>query len=239
MDYVIAACFGIVAGAAEILSRYRDAPFTAVRRFPGVVYLLINAAAGSGGLLAVEALDLRFGLEAGEQLRWTRVLVAGFTSVALFRSAFFTIRSGDKDVPIGPAAALQAILSTLDRAVDRKQASDRDVFVDSLPIGTSAEPNRLRFLGAYCLGLMQNVPAGEQRQLEEQINTVIQDRKLTPRERLVLVCLQLLAVVGHEVLERAIKRMEEQPPTPDNVEVIPDPPPIATLDDPPDESPSG
>jgi hypothetical protein len=239
IDYTAVALFGLVAGAAEIVSRYRDAPWTAVRRFPGIVYLSINALAGMGGLLAVEALDLRFGFQPGEQLRWARVLVAGFSSVALFRSSLFTIRAGEKDVPIGPAAALQAILATLDRDVDRKQASDRDRFVESLAEDIGGEPNRLRFLGAYCLGLMQNVPAGEQNQLREQITTVIQDKKLTPRERLLLVCLQLLAVVGHDVLAKAINRLKSLPPTQQVEEEVPEPPPPLALDEPLDESQSG
>lgn len=237
IDYAVVALFGLCAGTAELLSRYRDAPKTAIGRWPGLAYLAVNALAGVGGLAVVELLDLQFGLEPGEKLRWVRVLVAGFSSVALFRSSLFTVRAGDKDVPIGPAAALQAILATLDRAVDRKQAEDRDEFVGNLESDVPNDANRLRFLGAYCLGLMQNVPAGEQKQLEEQINTIILDRRLTPRDRLVLACLQLMAVVGHGVLSKAIQRMKSEPPAPAEEESVPAPPPVSELDDPP-EGPS-
>lgn len=224
IDYVLVCLFGVLAGAAELLSRYRDAPFRAMRRRFGIIYLAVNAAAGVAGLLAVHALDLRFGLEDGTRLRWTRVLVAGFSSVALFRSSLFTVRAGDRDVPIGPAAALQQLLLTLDREVDREQADRRTTFLAEQCAGLPADTRTLRSLTALCLAIMQNVSAVEQNQVKEQTESILRNTVIAPIYRRDLVCLQLLAVVGFDVLEKAISRVKQETPVgPDTGDDTPPP----------------
>lgn len=42
--------------------------------------------------------------------------------MAFFRSSLFTIRVGDKDVPLGLGLILQVLLDVTDRAVDRGRA---------------------------------------------------------------------------------------------------------------------
>lgn len=135
-DYLLVALFGLVAGAGELVTRYRDAPWLVVRRAAGAVYLAANALSGVFALFVVQALDIRFGpadpSTAADQLRWGRVLLAGFSGVALLRSALFTARVGDRDVAVGPAFALKALLDALDRAIDREQALRRGEVLDAL-----------------------------------------------------------------------------------------------------------
>jgi hypothetical protein len=229
VDFSLVCLFGVFAGAAELLSRYRDAPFRAMRRRFGVIYLLVNAVAGIAGLSAVHALDLRFGVEDGSRLRWTRVLVAGFSSVALFRSSLFTVRAGDRDVPIGPAAALQQLLITLDREVDREQADRRTAFLSVQCADLPADTRTLRSLTALCLAIMQNVSAVEQNQVKEQTESILRNTVISPIYRRDLVCLQLLAVVGFDVLEKAITRVKQETARePDAGEDEPPPPILGT-----------
>ncbi len=221
MDYTLVLAFGALTGLAELIARYRDAPFTAATRLPGLLYLALNAVAGAGALGLLKAFGVTFGLDAGgdeTRLWWARTLAAGFSAMLLFRSALFIVRVGEKDIPVGPAVVLQAVLGSLDRAIDRNLAADRDRFIAALSPTLPDAANRLRFLAGYCIGLMQNVPADEQKAIRDQIELVIGDKQNTPRDRLRLICLQLLTVVGREVLSKAIEQLraggEEVPAAP-------------------------
>jgi hypothetical protein len=224
IDFTLVSLFGVLAGSAELLSRYRDAPFWAMSRRFGLIYLAVNAVAGVAALLAVRALDPNFGPGDPDRVRWTRVLVAGFSAVALFRSSLFTVRVGDRDVPIGPAAALQQLLATLDREVDRHLAGRRTTFLDGCQ-GLPTDPRTLRALTAVCLGIMQNVSPAEQNQVNQQVEAVLRNSGFRPADRRDLVCLQLLAVVGFEVLTRALGRVGNTPLEPPEQPTPDDPPP--------------
>ena len=224
VDYGTVVLLGLLAGIGELFTRYRDAPSVVLGRRAGLTYLAVNGAAGAIALLAVRALDLRTGPAVGsptDRERWGLVLLAGFSAMALLRSSLFTLRVGDRDVPIGPAAALKAILDVLDRAVDREQAARRDQFLDTLPAGWAPDPTGIRTLSGYCLGLMQNVTSDEQKALGQQIEQLITNRALSPRHRLRLTCLLLLPVVGADVLRRALARVHQD----DRPADVPDPPP--------------
>ena len=226
-DYLWACAFGAVAAVGELLSRYRDAPWRAIRQFPGLLYLVVNAASGIFGVWAVYLLNLKFGLTDEAAIRWARVLAGGFSSLAIFRSSVFVVKAGDKDIPIGPAAALQAFLASLDRAVDRSNAARRARFVaDVLPPALQLPAKRLRFLTSYCLGLMQNVTAEEQKQVRLLIDGVLADAKLTLHQKLVLVCLQLLPFIGFDLMTAAVEQVKAEP-GPGDQEEHAGPPPAA------------
>jgi hypothetical protein len=45
LDWAAVAALGAIVGASELVSRYRDAPEAALRTWPAVCYVAINAAA--------------------------------------------------------------------------------------------------------------------------------------------------------------------------------------------------
>ena len=114
----------------------------------------------------MHAFDLTFG-QKDAALQWTRILAAGFASVAFFRSSIFTARVGDQDFAVGPVSFLQMILAAVDRAVDSRRASGRADEVALLVKGISYEKAFIA-LPAYCLALMQNMPADDQKRLGER-----------------------------------------------------------------------
>ena len=104
--------------------RYRDSPLILFKRGAAWAYILVNAAASVAALGLIEALDWRFG-QRHSALAATRLLVAGFGSVALFRSNLFVVKAGDENIGAGPSLVLASILGAADRAVDREQAQKR------------------------------------------------------------------------------------------------------------------
>lgn len=206
MDYVVVALIGGLVGTGELISRYRDAPTAALKTLPASGYILINAAASLAALGLIRAFDWNFGQTSGSDGALAlQMLVAGFGAIAFFRSSLFLIRVGDSDVGVGPSGFLQILLSSADRAVDRKRASARATNIAELMRGVSFA-EAVEALPTYCLALMQNVPADEQENLARDVRELTQAQM--PDEIKVLnLGLRLMNVVGPETLEAAVKSL--------------------------------
>src|SRR5690348_14702300 len=99
VSYLIASTLGALVGVAELITRYRDRPASLVRVPSTWAYVLINASAGGTALYLLHTFGWDFGATRNAGARHVmQVLVASFGSMALFRSAFFTVRVHDQDV---------------------------------------------------------------------------------------------------------------------------------------------
>jgi hypothetical protein len=138
LDWLAVAALGAIVGASELISRYRDQPGAALRTWPAIVYIGINAVA------SVVALGLIQVNSWFAQSRWTQILMAGISAMAFFRTSLFVVRAGDRDVGVGPSGFLQIFLSAADRAVDRQRAAARSDAVGVVMKGVKTpRPTRL------------------------------------------------------------------------------------------------
>jgi hypothetical protein len=202
-----AALIGGLVGAGELLSRYRDRPEEVLAR-PGLVYVALNAAIAAAAFTLIRVFAWRFGVPAAEgdsgTLLATQLLVAGFGSVALFRSSLFTVRVGDQDIGIGPSALLTVALGTADRAVDRQRGLDRSSEVRHIMDGVSFEKAADR-LPTYCFEVaMQNVSEEEQREVGNVVNRLRTTTVLDDEMKVLILGAALLTVVGRRMLEAAV-----------------------------------
>src|SRR4051812_14624575 len=62
-QYTIVALLGGGVGIGELVSRYRDRPWRALRAWPAVGYVLLNAGAAAGALGLIYAFDWTFGVK--------------------------------------------------------------------------------------------------------------------------------------------------------------------------------
>jgi len=118
-----AALLGALAGAAELISRYRDEPWHPFRILSGRLYVFSNAAVSLAvyGALILSGAAILPNLSPG----W-KVLVAGFGAMAILRSKFFTFRtSANEDVAVGIDAVVTTFLQAIDRNIDRQQSLER------------------------------------------------------------------------------------------------------------------
>lgn len=203
IQWAVVILLGAFIGAAEVCGRYRDAPWRAIRSFPSVLYIVINAgASGLAFVLCEQWAPLQGLVTAG----WGRVLVAGIGGMALFRSSVFSIRAGDQDIGIGPSGFLQVFLAAVDREVDRLRAADRASTVDSLR--KDLDPEKVfTALVPFCLALMQNVAAETQRELRDETERLRRETEPAPDVRMRMLLLALSEVVGSDVLKEAIQSL--------------------------------
>lgn len=194
---------GAGVGLAELASRYRDKPSALLSSVSFWVYLLLNAGASALAYGLILVYDVTFGLAAGSALTTTRVLVAGLTAMALFRSSLFNLKIADSEVSIGPNALLTSLLSIVDRAVDRRRATDRSATVAATMKDVSFAKAKIS-LPAYCLQLMQNVPQEEQHQLRTSVDAIA-IAEMADELRSLNLGLLLMNVVGPAVLSAGVR----------------------------------
>jgi hypothetical protein len=209
LDAAVVAVLGASVGAAELISRYRDAPGRALRCRAALGYVGLNLIAALAALALIHAFDWRFGFAANSaQLRWIRVLIAGFGSMALLRSSLLLIRVGNQDVSVGPAAFLSILLETTDREVDRQRGQARSSEVRSLVADIPWSRARAE-LPALCLGLMQNATLEEQTALAGAVRDIAAG-DLDDDVRVYLVGLELLNFAGIGVLRGAVELLSAE-----------------------------
>jgi len=197
--------FGALVGLAELLTRYRDAPSTLWSVPSAWFYVAINALASAAALLAIRVFGWSFGGTTPEISQAYQILVAGFGSAALFRSALFLVKVGGSNVAVGPSLILSGLLEAADRGVDRVRAKKRAEGVANIMADVSFEKSRIA-LPTYCLALLQNVPPAEQLALRNSVEALSSADILDEQKSLTLG-LTLLNIGGIGVLEAAVKAL--------------------------------
>jgi hypothetical protein len=202
LAYLGAALLGLLVGATELVSRYRDAPLFALQTAAGLIYMAVNAAVSLivFWLLRTGQIGMTLATAIGPTL--SQVLLAGVGSMALLRTSLFTLRVRETDVPVGPAAILQVILVAADRACDRDRAGPRAAAVKRIMLGVSFQRARLALPG-HCLSLMQNISADERSQLDSAIS-VLAAAQMSDEVKSYNLGLVLMNYVGEDVLQEAV-----------------------------------
>jgi len=207
--FLLAVLLGILVGASELVSRYRDAPSLALRTLPALLYVGLNGCASLIALLLVVQFKWLSDIGGAGASPFSRLilqaLVAGFSAMALFRSSLFTIRVGNSDIGIGPAAFLQILLTAADRACDRTRAKPRALAVQEIMSGVSFEKAQ-EALPTFCFGLMQNVSGDEQRNFSVVIRQ-LRESKMEDVFKANSLGLELMNIVGDAVLRQAVNML--------------------------------
>jgi hypothetical protein len=203
-NHLAVAALGGLVGFTELAQRYRDEPVSPALTIPGLVYIAVNAAASVAALWFVQYVDggVTAAATAGFPTAVKHGLLAVFGAMAFFRSAFFNVRIGDRDFPVGPAALLQVLLTISDRAYDRTRAADRSREVGRI-MAEIAFDRAVQSLPAYCLKLMQNVGKEEGDKLLAEIQDLARSA-MTPRAKSYNLGLLLMSVVGPRTLDAAV-----------------------------------
>jgi len=211
LAWVVVGVLGGALGVAELVSRYKDAPGLALRTLPAVMYMAINVGASLGAYALAKVFGWNINLgdsKSPAAAQWTLVLVCGLSAMALFRSSLFVRRIGDRDVGVGPSSFLQVSLNATDAEVDRRRAVVRADAVSRVMQNIDYK-KAFDALPLYCIALMQNLPDESQRDLRKALELLDKDPMSADLKTRVLG-LELVNVVGIEVLEQAVKSLGER-----------------------------
>jgi hypothetical protein len=207
LQVLFVAVLGAFTGTIELIGRYRDDPFRAVRTAGAALYILVNVAAAVAGLLLLQKIGAHLITETEPEKRAIyEVLIAGFGSLALLRSSIFKMRWDDTDVSVGPALLLDVLLAAADRGVDRRRAADRAGQVADAMRDVSFD-KAITSLPPFCFAVMQNMSAEEQSDISKQIEKVQSNPAIDPNVKSMLLGLLLMNSVGLNVLREAVKQL--------------------------------
>lgn len=210
----VAGALGLVFGASELVTRYKDQPFDAVRRAPAIVYMAVNVATSVGvfaGLVSMH--DTVF---PGLSLPWLAV-VSGVGAMTILRSKIFNLRTkGGEDIPIGFEAVLRAFLIAADRGIDRAQAAARNAAADlaiqaHITAGTLGTEDQLKALAAALradLGGYQNVPQDELNGFDKAIEDLMRATNTPYRYRCLSLMIAFQQIAGTENMNGASQRFK-------------------------------
>jgi hypothetical protein len=134
--------------------------------------------------------------------------MAGVSAMAFFRTSLFVVRAGDRDVGVGPSGFLQILLGAADRSVDRARAGSRSAGVAEAMRGVDYDKAKW-VLPQFCLALMQNVAKEDQDALVRALKD-LEAQPLPPSAKALLLGLELINVVGVDVLTTAVESLGEQ-----------------------------
>jgi hypothetical protein len=134
--------------------------------------------------------------------------MAGVSSMAFFRTSLFVVRAGDRDVAVGPSGFLQIYLAAADRAVDRRRAAARSAAVVAAMKDVDYAKAK-EALPPYCLALMQNVSNEDQQELGRALKDLEAGTE-EPGVKALLLGIELINVVGVDVLTTAVKSLGDQ-----------------------------
>lgn len=196
VNYGFAIEIGLLVGATEMISRYRDDPFAPLVSTPGAFYILINGGAAALAYFLMHALRVSL----GEPMR---TLAAGLGAMAFFRSGLFTVRLGGTDIAVGPNIVLQVILQALDRAYDRQRAVPRSTAVAEIMAGVAFAQVK-DVLPTLCFDLMQNVAESEISAITGQIRDLSASPTINDEAKILSLGLALFNIVGEETLRAAV-----------------------------------
>lgn len=206
LEWLATAVLGALISSAEIISRYRDEPDNALRTWPSVFYMLLNALASLAALAVIRIFGWTFGITDPMAMGWVQVGVAGIGAMAVMRASLFSIKIEDEMVPIGFGRFLDILLGSIDRAVDRKRAEERGKAVSEI-MKDVAFDRAYQALPSYCLALLQNLPQADQDQLGKKIGLLFNSDGITPRVKSLLLGIALMNLVGENVLRAAVQNL--------------------------------
>jgi hypothetical protein len=208
IEYLLVAGIGGLVGTAELITRYRDRPGSLVRVPSTWAYVLLNAGAGAVTLLLMHTFDWRFGADSEDAARAGQVIAASLGSMAVFRSALFTVRVGDEDVAVGPSTLLSSLLAAADRGVDRMRAKSRSQEAKNIMAGVSFAKARLA-LPTLCLALLQNLSAEDQADLRTAVDALA-GSEMTDGQQALNLGLLLMNVAGPDVVAAAVDTLRAE-----------------------------
>jgi hypothetical protein len=199
---------GLLVGIGELTSRYRDAPMTSIRSWPGLAYLAVNAAVSVWAFSLAQMFGWTVGVDASadpDKVAMAQVFAAGFGAMALLRSAIFTVRVSGTDVAVGPAQVIQVLFTAIDNEVDRLGAQRRADEITAIMSGVDFD-KAAQALPDFCFALMQEVDADDRSAITQQVKD-LSAAAMPKTVKTLTLGLALMNVVGSNTLREAVRTL--------------------------------
>ncbi len=197
---VVAALLGVLAAAAELVGRFKDAPGSALRSTPGMACLALNGALAGLvllGLRYVDAPDGTFGLVA-------QLLLAGYVTRTLVRMKITGPKGSDGTITeTGPGQFSEKLLAAIARELDRERANQRLRNVSERLMGVEYA-HAFGFFVSELMASMQDLTEEDKRDIGEALRVIDARKDLDDATRVDMLGYLVLDYAGEEYLEQLV-----------------------------------
>ena len=220
VDYLLVSMFfGVLVGAAEVVSRYRDEPFLAILSKPGLCYLTLNALF-SGAAYGLLVNYKQVYPSVGNDLLLASI-VSGFGAMVVMRSKLFSFRTeAGEEYAIGPDAVLSIFLRSVDRSIDRGRSSRRQNLVYD-EVRRIKDPSKASDFLRVSLASYQNLSVAEKTELN-QVILKIEAENLSPQLKLMAMGFGFLNIGGEKNFRELIRQLRNYLDNPPESTGLPD-----------------
>ena len=201
--YFIAFLLGMATALAEIIGKFKDAPWKALRTSQAVWYLAFN---GTVSAFAVYVLTLS-GWKSVEPLERLKLVVAGgLGAMVVMRSKLFSGKVGDQDISFGPEQIVKVYLDFMERDIDRIRAQSRIDFVRE-----TMEPLKFEEVKEYTLTMLdsaQTLSAEKRTEIKNGVGTIASSMDIAKPEN---KAFSLGFLLSKEMGEDFVRKLFEKP----------------------------
>lgn len=208
--WILCGVIGAVTGSIELMQRYsRGTNLPLLLGNPwAITYVAVNVVIAliSYQLVRTESIPgLNLSLsEPGGQLR--AAIVAGIAGMLLLRSAFVSIRTGEREYPVGPGLLLDVLIEQVDHRLDQGRAVQS--FQEVLEIMKDVDATKAAVsLASLALQMLERTSKDTQEEVRKEIDAIIVRPDLLLRAKALLIGIAIQKVAGVNVLKQAIESL--------------------------------
>jgi hypothetical protein len=133
--------------------------------------------------------------------------LAGFSSMALLRLSFSSIKVGDKNIDAGLAPITQIFLNYADRALDRERTKMRLEEVTRIMADVDFDRAK-QDLTTLCLTGMQNLSIEEQNYLANEV-ALLDEAELFNENKAIQLGFKIATLTGLDLLEKSVASLKD------------------------------
>lgn len=207
MNFAYVALIGILFAFAELLSRYKSTPALILRVGSSYLYILVNVAASVFMYWLIDTQNWELGGFASTDAG--KVLVSGFSAMALMRSSLLYFKVGDKSYDVGLASVTQIFLNVADRGFDRKSSAFHLDQIAGIMKGVDFKKAALN-LPLICISIMDNLSLEEQQAFGNEVAVLSTQKDVDDFAKSIKLGKIISRYTGLRLLARSVAILREQ-----------------------------
>jgi hypothetical protein len=184
------------------------------------LYLSFNFVVGCVVYLAATSPDMQpyvpaFLVDGTFKSEELRAFLVGFLAIAFLRASIFSVKVGDMDVPVGPAAILQGLQSYLDRRIDIAHKKEADKKIAEIMNGFDALSGKSDLM-VLCLDGLNSCSKEEMDTFRCLADDAMKVPVTLERTRAIALGTAIYRACGLEVLQSSVDQLRENFPLDEN-----------------------
>lgn len=168
----------------------------------GAVYIILN------GSIGVAALSIAFTNELNESFVFSKIVLAGTSSLALLRAISLPIKINGNGITNNAVPMIEIVIQHVIKAYDR--ARSKIDLKDIIPIMKGIDPYKAaETLPVLCANLLSTLSEEEGKKMNEEISTLLKLREGNKQTKALNLGIILARYIGIDLLKNTVGELKE------------------------------